>query len=588
MSTWSVIASFLHTKRFNYLFGFLILVGTTALAMTIPKTIGYLTDTLVQNNSDHQHFTWLIIQLAGSALLVFGLKFVWRFLLVGCSRSVEVFMRDALFAKLQSLPVAFYQTRGTGDLIAHAISDVQAIRQIFGPALIQSVDGIIVALLASLTMAASIHPLLTLMCLAPVPLAAVLILTLRKRIQQRYQKVQESYADLSSRIQEDISGIRVLKSFAREPAVAAVVHEKSLERTRRQYALIKLASFLAPGVQICFGMSFFLLIVYGSGLVANGTITMGDFVAFNVYTLAIMGPVGNIAKIVDHWQRGLSSIKRLNSIFSCEPAHQNLLMPSTQSRPSAGAAISIRNLSFTYPGSLRPALRNLSLEIAAGTTLGIIGKTGSGKTTLVQLLLRLFPVNDGTILIDKRDINKQLPGVLRERIGCVPQDNFLFSTSIKENIAFYHPGYSQDDIDDATRLAEIHETIMAFPEGFGTLVGERGVTLSGGQKQRISIARAIMKGPDILILDDSLSAVDTATEASILHNLRQVFAGKTSLVISHRVSTMQHLDQVIMLDDGCLVEQGTHQSLLAAGGAYAKLAKSQAQSTQNRLEGAAS
>jgi len=632
-----VLKRFFREKFWRYFFGFLVLLVTGFLAVLIPKLLGQITDGLAKGaGTDYLIRTATL--MVGVALSVFGLKFVWRILLQGGSRAVEVYLRDRLFEKLQTLPVSFYQERSTGDLVAVAISDVQAVRQLFGPGLLQALDGTVTGIFAISAMAGTISPALTLLCLAPLPFSILLVLRMRKPIRDRYQRVQETFAAVSARVQEDIAGVRVLKSFAREELSSKVLVATSETRVKAQVSLVRMSGLLGPGVQLCFGASFLAFIILGSRLVANGSITIGDFVAFNVYTLTIMAPVANVAKIVDFMQKGLASFRRLDIIFRAEasPGHRSAdavsldysqkasaqaeerlehakeaaregFVVATEEdgfddvelmRPSAGyshhghdgsnalaengnniadSGIIIRNLTFSYPGALRPALRAFDLTVPSGSTLGIIGRTGSGKTTLINVLLRLFPVPDGTVFVGGTDLNRIETGELRERIGCVPQDSFLFSTTIRDNIEFFRPLYSDEDIEDAARLAEVHGTIISFPEGFGTMVGERGVTLSGGQKQRISIARALIKEPDILILDDSLSAVDAATEETILGNIRGVLDGRTGIVISHRVSTLQHLDQVILIADGRIVERGNPRELMEGDGPFATLAWAQAE-----------
>jgi ATP-binding cassette subfamily B protein len=516
--------------------------------------------------------------MLGVVVAVFLLKFIWRYLLIGNCRYLECHLRDHLFQHMQSLPLSFYSNSKTGDLVAYAINDVQAVRLIFGFGSIQTLEGSILAIISIVFMVQTISPLLTVLAFAPIPVAVYIMVKVGKHIRGRFRKVQEAFAAISEKVQENISGIRVIKAFAQEKEEVDNFLKYSQRRVDTQMDLTRVSALLGPCAQICFGISFLLFIVYGSKMVIDQAITLGDYVAFNSYILAIMGPVTNISRIIDVWQRGGASYKRLAAIFDSPPA-------SSLSSEDCGVggmkgSLEIRNLNFTYPGSNKKALRNINLKLEQGKTLGIIGKTGSGKTTLVNLLLRLYDVGDGHIFFDGIDINKIPVDMLRECIGCVPQDNFLFSTTIRRNIEFFRSIYSEDELEEAARLSGVYENIASFPDGFDTIIGERGTTLSGGQKQRISIARAIIKNPSLLILDDSLSAVDTKTEEEILGNIRRLLEERTGIIISHRISTVMHADEILFMTGGKIVERGTHEQLMEQKGRYYELYKAQNEPTQ--------
>ena len=366
-------------------------------------------------------------------------------------------------------------------------------------------------------------------------------------------------------------GIRVIKAFAQEKPEMDTFDKLSKENAKTYMKMVRVSGALGPVTEICFSVSFLAFILYGSRMVISSEISLGDFIAFNTYMATIMGPVRNISRIIEVWQRGAASAKRLDDIFrkSDIPEGKKPL------REEEGYEIQVKNLTFTYPQESAPALRNINLTIPSGSTLGVIGKTGAGKTTLANLLLRLFPIENGRIFLNGMDINTISLEVLREKIGFVPQENFLFSATIGENISFYQGGIDEAEIEQAARMSGVYDNILEFPEGFNTVVGERGVTLSGGQRQRVSIARALVKNPSILILDDSLSAVDTQTESEILGNIKTVLKNRTGIIISHRVSTVMHADNVILMDGGTIIEQGTHEELMKLKGSYYRLYLSQ-------------
>jgi len=553
----------------TYALGFFFLISTSLTTLAVPKLIGFLTDALVKRNLSNDALgNWLLLLLA-TVVGTFGLKYLWRHFLIGNSRNVEVFLRGRLFHHLQRLPASFYATHKTGDLVATAINDIQAIRFLFGPALLQGVDGSVTALLSFGLMAGTIHPLLTLSMVVPLPLAIGSLLWLSRHIRTRQRAVQDSFAELSETAHENFTGIRVVKAFAAEARQEAHFDSLGEKRHQAQMRLVKLSALVQPVVQACFGIGYCLFIVYGSALVRAGTISLGDFVAFNLYTLVLLGPVAQLARIVEFWQKGIASWHRLDTVFGQAPAHDSHA-PLNEERSIAGE-IEVKDLSFAYPGASHPALQGISFHLKPGQTLGILGFTGSGKSTLVNLLLKLHPVAEGTIFFDGQDLNSLPPGLVREAIGFVPQDSFLFSTSIRSNIEFFRALYTDEEIELATQVSEVHDSIQSFPDGFDTVVGERGVTLSGGQKQRISIARAVVKDPSILILDDSLSAVDSVTEKTILANLRRVLEGRTGILISHRVSTVQHADEILFLDRGTLLQRGRHDDLVEIPGPYRTL-----------------
>jgi ATP-binding cassette subfamily B protein len=596
MKTTQLLWEFIKQFKWSYIIGIIVLFVTSFISSMIPKIMGYVTDSINDRMPASVTNKYLLI-LVAATVAVFLLRFTWRYFLVGNNRYLECYLREKLFAHMQTLPASFYDNNKTGDLIAYAINDIQAIRRVFGFGFTSILDGLVVNTISIIIMVRTINPILTLMAIAPAPLIVMIIYFLRKKIRERFGAVQKAFAQISGKVQENISGIRVIKAFAQEEEEVQDFLRYNQARVDTQMSLTRVSAVLGPVTQLTFGISTVLFIIYGSGLVARGVISLGDYVAFSSYIMVIMGPIVSIGRVIEVWQRGLASIQRLDRIF-CEKSEkdaENALAAvslfglndearddSTEIERLKGDIV-IKDLTFAYPGTDKKVLQDINLEIREGETLGILGRTGSGKTTLVNLLLRLYEVEDGHIFIGGRDINRIPLKILRENIGYVPQDNFLFSTTIKNNIEFFKPIYSDRQIEQAAKMAGIYDEIMSFPEGFDTIVGERGVTLSGGQKQRVSIARAIIKDPSILILDDSLSAVDTKTEQKILENLRNVLKGRTGIVISHRVSVVRYCDHIIFMDEGQIIERGTHEELMRLKGAYYNLYRSQIEQVEDNL-----
>ena len=477
--------------------------------------------------------------------------------------------------------------------MAYAINDIQAIRRTFGFGFTAILDGVVVNTVSIAIMVRTINPVLTAMALLPTPFIVFILYKLRRKIRERFTAVQKAFAQISEKVQENISGIRVIKAFAQEEEEVEDFLKYSQTRVDTHMRLVRVSAAFWPLTQFMFGISIVFFIIYGSQLVTRGTISLGDYIAFNSYVMIIMRPIVSISRVIEIWQRGMASAGRLDKIFQ-EKGEKgsksiyvvpDIMMRKTEDRKHSLEAsytyeslkgdIEIRNLDFTYPGSDEKALKGINLKIKEGETLGILGTTGSGKTTIANLLLRLYDVEDGRILIGQKDINHIPLKALRESIGYVPQDNFLFSTTIRNNIEFFRPIYQDEQVNLASKMAGVYDDILSFPDGFETVVGERGVTLSGGQKQRVSIARAIIKEPSILILDDSLSAVDTKTEEKILNNLKKVLEGRTGIIIAHRVSSVRYAGQIIFMDNGRIIERGKHDELMEMKGAYYRLYQSQ-------------
>jgi len=581
MKSGKILADFLKKHAASYIAGIIILLVTTFLNTLIPKVMGIITDGLDKKDMPEPVIVKYLLLMLALVLGAFLLKLLWRYFLIGNCRSLECYLRDSLFKHMQSLPLNFYSNSRTGDLVAYAINDVQAVRKTFGFGSIHVLDGSVTCILSIIFMVRTIDPVLTIMALAPIPVAVFIMVKMGRHIRERFRKVQEAFAAISWKVQESISGIRVIKAFSQEKEEADNFLNFSHRRVETQMDLTRISALLGPCSQLCFGISFLFFIIYGSKLVIDGRISLGDYVAFNTYMLTIMAQVTSISRIIDVWQSGIASYRRLAVIFDTPPASG--LTSEESSLSGIKGKIEIKNLTFSYPGVKKRALKDINISLEHGKTLGIIGRTGSGKTTLANLLLRLYDVGRGHIFIDGIDINDVPVDILREHIGYVPQDSFLFSATIKSNIEFFRPIYSDDEVEEAARLSGVYENILSFPEGFETIVGERGTTLSGGQKQRISIARAIIKNPSILILDDSLSAVDVKTEKEILSNMKKVLENKTGIIISHRASTIMHADEIIYMDNGRILERGSHEELMALKGLYYELYRAQTEETAEEM-----
>jgi ATP-binding cassette subfamily B protein len=559
-----MIIDFLKQYWFRYILGIFFLMLSAYVQAYNPKLLGIVIDLLDSSPIDKGNVLYNLGLLVFVALLAFVTRYTWRYFIVGNARNMECYLRQRLFRHFQSLPMQFYNHRKTGDLMAYAINDVSAVRMAFGPALAMTINGISLSVIAIFSMIKSVNLSLTLLALLPIPVIILAMFKIGGMVQLRFRKVQESFAAVSDRVQENISGIRVIKSYVQERQEVDNFDALNERIKQANIRMVRVSSILSPLIEVCFGVSFMLNLIYGSSLVRSGVITLGDFVAFNGYLAMIMVPVISVGRVINLTQKGLASYKRLREIFEEETDITEETADKVLQNMEGG--IEIKNMSFKYPGCEEYTLKDISIKLEAGKTLGIIGKTGSGKTTFVNLLLRLYKLKEGSIKIGGRDILEYNLESLRSGIGYVPQDNFLFSASLRENISFFKDIYTEEDIINAAKLTCVYDNIKAFPKGFDTVIGERGVNLSGGQKQRISIARAIIKEPQLLILDDALSAVDTKTEEEILSNFSRILKNKMGIIIAHRISGVKHSDEIIVLDHGQIIEKGSHKELLKQKG----------------------
>jgi ATP-binding cassette subfamily B multidrug efflux pump len=571
---------FPYLKRYwkSYVWGGLaLIIYNTAKAM-VPLLVGGAIDDMKRHlaASTVEHHA---LRLLGLAAISGIFLYLTRQILIGASREIEFDIRNDLFAHLESQPPAFFQQHRTGDIMARSTNDLNAVRQLLGPAIMYSANTIVFTAVA-LPFMIRISPWLTLCAFVPLPFASVLVQYFGARIHSRFERIQAMFSDISAQAEENFSGARLIRAFAQEEAQIAAFEEANREYIRRSLRLARLMAMLWPTLEFMLGISMMITLLVGGHQVVSHKMSVGDFTSYNVYMVQLIWPMIAIGWVVNLVQRGAASVVRIDQIMKLKPTiDDSQADTSLASAPIAGS-IEFRNLSFAYATAspdVKPVevLHDISLEIPAGSSLAIVGPTGSGKSTLVSLIPRLQQAEPGALLIDGRPVREYPLATLRQAIGFVPQETFLFSTTIRDNIAFGVPEAGEDAIEDAARTAHIATEILEFPDGFSTVVGERGMTLSGGQKQRTAIARAILHDPRILILDDALASVDTYTEEQILSAMRTAMQGRTTILIAHRVSTARNADRVAVLIDGRIAEYGTHDELLSRGGYYSDLFEKQ-------------
>ncbi|QAA22692.1 ABC transporter transmembrane domain-containing protein [Sporolactobacillus terrae] len=559
---------FFKQERMKYGFGIIFLMLSSFLSMIPPYVVGVLVDDIRTRSLTPTTLISWILFLIIIGIIYYACGYIWRQWIFGSSIILANQLRNSLYKHFTKLSPNFFQKRRIGDLMAHATNDINAVQNAAGEGILTLIDSITMGGMVIVTMSVLINWKLTLITLLPMPIMVILTMHYGNLLHQRFGKAQAAFSDLNDKVQENVSGVRVIKAFGEEEAQIQLFRKASRDVVDKNIAVAKVDSLFDPTITFIVAFCYFLALIFGSVFVMQGSMTLGSLTSFTLYLGQLVWPMLAFGFLFNIVERGSASYDRIHKLLAIKPEITDQ-KGASEDVPSGAIAYAIKE--YSYPGNQAKVLSDIHITVEQGQTLGIVGKTGAGKTTMLRLLLREFDVIDGQISIGAMPIRSVKLDALRSAIGYVPQDHILFSATIAENIAFAKPDASREAIERVAKLASIHEDILHFKEGYETIVGERGVTLSGGQKQRISIARALLADPEILIFDDSLSAVDARTEVSILHALKHERINKTTLISAHRLSAVEHADQIVVLDEGKIIEHGTHEALIKKNGWYAEM-----------------
>lgn len=573
MSIFKDLWWFFKQERKSYIPGVLLLAFVAFLELIPPRIVGMTVDYIVEGTLTRERILQLMLVLLGTAVIVYILRYLWRILIFGPAVRLARLLRNNLYEHFTKMSASFYQRRRVGDLMAHSTNDLQAIQQTAGAGVLTLVDSLMTGGFVLIAMAATISWKLTLICLIPLPIMAIATNYYGTLLHKTFHKAQAAFSSLNDKVQEGVNGIKVVKTFGQEKEEIDEFKKQAEDVVEKNVTVAKIDSLFDPTIGLVIGVSFFLAIAFGSRYVMTGELTIGELIAFTTYLGLLIWPMLAFGWLFNIVERGRASYDRVTTLMKEEVDIKDT--PDViETVPTGDIVYNVQT--FTYPTEEEALLQDIHLQLEQGQTLGVVGKTGSGKTTLLKMLIREFDGIQGDISIGSKSIRHYSLEALRKAIGYVPQDHFLFSATIADNIAFAVPDASFEEIIQAAKLANIHEDIIQFSDGYQTMVGERGVSLSGGQKQRLSIARALLMDPEILILDDSLSAVDAKTEEGILRALKENRQGKTTIITSHRLSAIQHAQIIIVLENGHIVQKGTHGQLMEEDGWYKEMYHRQA------------